>query len=84
MEYHEFVEELEKSLQDQMKGETAFSIQTQTIQNNGEDQKEILYCRAGETWGLPLPVEEAYDDFLDRKDCAENDETDEALYGSGA
>ena len=65
MEYHEFVEELEKSLQDQMKGETAFSIQTQTIQNNGEDQKEILYCRAGETWGLPLPVEEAYDDFLE-------------------
>lgn len=65
MEYHEFVEELEKSLLDQMKGETAFSIQAQTIQNNGEDQKEILYCRAGETWGLPLPAEEAYDDFLE-------------------
>ena len=65
MEYHEFVEELEKSLQDQMKGETDFSIQTQTIQNNGEDQKEILYCRAGETWGLPLPAEEAYYDFLE-------------------
>ena len=65
MEYYEFVEELEKSLLDQMKGETAFSIQAQTIQNNGEDQKEILYCRAGENWGLPLPAEEAYDDFLE-------------------
>ena len=85
MEYHEFVEELEKSLLDQMKGETAFSIQAQTIQNNGEDQKEILYCRAGENWGLPLPAEEAYDDFLEgRKDRTENGEADEALYRSGA
>lgn len=63
MEYNEFVEELEIGLQDQMKGETAFSIQEQTMQKNGEDHKEILYCRAGETWGLPLPTEEAYDDF---------------------
>lgn len=65
MEYNEFVEELEIGLQDQMKGETAFSIQAQTTQKNGEDHKEILYCRAGDTWGLPLPTEEAYDDFLE-------------------
>ena len=36
MEYNEFVEELEIGLQDQMKGETAFSIQAQTTQKNGE------------------------------------------------
>lgn len=65
MEYYEFVEELNKSLLDQMKDETAFSIQAQTIQKNGEDQKKIFYCRIGETWGLPLPTEEAYDDFLE-------------------
>lgn len=65
MEYSEFVEELEISLQDQMKGETAFSFRAQTIQKNGEEHKEILYCRAGDTWGLPLPTEEAYDDFLE-------------------
>ena len=65
MEYSEFIEELEISLQDQMKGETAFSIRAQTMQKNGEEHKEILYCRAGETWGLPLPTEEAYDDFLE-------------------
>ena len=65
MEYSEFVEELEISLQDQMKGETAFSFRAQTMQKNGEEHKEILYCRAGDTWGLPLPTEEAYDDFLE-------------------
>ena len=65
MEYSEFIEELEISLQDQMKGETAFSIRAQTMQKNGEEHKEILYCRAGETWGLPLPTKEAYDDFLE-------------------
>lgn len=65
MEHSEFIEELEISLQDQMKGGTAFSIRAQTMQKNGEEHKEILYCRAGETWGLPLPTEEAYDDFLE-------------------
>ena len=65
MEYSEFVEELEISLQDQMKGETAFSFRAQTMQKNGEEHKEILYCRAGDTWGLPLPTKEAYDDFLE-------------------
>ena len=35
------------------------------MQKNGEEHKEILYCRAGDTWGLPLPTEEAYDDFLE-------------------
>ena len=65
MEYSEFIEELEISLQDQMKGETAFSFRAQTMQKNGEEHKEILYCRAGDTWGLPLPTEEAYDDFLE-------------------
>ena len=53
MEYYEFVEELEKSLLDQMKGETAFSIQAQTIQNNGEDQKEILIAGQERTGGFP-------------------------------
>ena len=65
MEYSEFIEELEISLQDQMKGETAFSFRAQTMQKNGEEHKEILYCRAGDTWGLPLPTKEAYDDFLE-------------------
>ena len=65
MEYSEFIEELEISLQDQMKGETAFSIRAQTMQKNGEEHKEILYSRAGDTWGLPLPTKEAYDDFLE-------------------
>ena len=40
MEYSEFVEELEISLQDQMKGETAFSFRAQTMQKNGEEHKE--------------------------------------------
>jgi len=65
MEHSEFIEELEIRLQDQMKGGTAFSIRAQTMQKNGEEHKEILYCRAGDTWGLPLPTEEAYDDFLE-------------------
>ena len=65
MEYSEFIEELEISLHDQMKGETAFSIRAQTMQKNGEEHKEILYSRAGDTWGLPLPTKEAYDDFLE-------------------
>lgn len=65
MEYSEFLEELEKRLLDQVKDETDFTVQAQIMHKNGVDQTEIIYRRAGEELGLPLPTEKAYDDFLE-------------------
>ena len=53
MEYSEFIEELEISLQDQMKGETAFSIRAQTMQKMEKSIRKFFIAELGRLGGFP-------------------------------
>ena len=47
MEYSEFIEELEISLHDQMKGETAFSIRAQTCKKMEKSIRKFFIAELG-------------------------------------